>query len=110
MYTGILKFEMDIPNNFHKPGNFIHNTLIGMHVYCNLCILAVDALPPLDGRIGPQEVVFDQRSMVTTTGLRLESDHLAVSLIRHIFLFNQHFRRFLKTKSICSNFNVIDDR
>ena len=47
---------------------------------------AVDALPPLDGRIGPQEVVFDQRSMVTTMGLRLESDHLAVSLIRHIFM------------------------
>ncbi|XP_078339872.1 E3 ubiquitin-protein ligase RNF123-like isoform X1 [Crassostrea virginica] len=38
-----------------------------------------NALPPLDGRIGPQEVVFDQRSMVTTMGLRLESDHLAVT-------------------------------
>lgn len=38
-----------------------------------------DILAPLDGRIGPLEVVFDQKSIVGTMGLRLESDQLAVS-------------------------------
>ncbi|XP_055999540.1 E3 ubiquitin-protein ligase RNF123-like isoform X2 [Ostrea edulis] len=36
-------------------------------------------LAPLDGRIGPLEVVFDQKSIVGTMGLRLESDQLAVT-------------------------------
>lgn len=36
-------------------------------------------LPPLDGRIGPAEVVFDQKSMVAPLGLRLEPDNLGVT-------------------------------
>lgn len=39
----------------------------------------LDILPPLDGRIGPAEVVFDQKSMVAPLGLRLEPDNLGVS-------------------------------
>ncbi|XP_061187656.1 E3 ubiquitin-protein ligase RNF123-like isoform X3 [Saccostrea echinata] len=36
-------------------------------------------LTPIDGRIGPSEVVFDQKSIVGMMGLRLESDQLAVT-------------------------------
>lgn len=46
----------------------------------------LDILPPLDGRIGPAEVVFDQKSMVAPLGLRLEPDNLGVSFLYELYL------------------------
>lgn len=46
----------------------------------------LDILPPLDGRIGPAEVVFDQKSMVAPLGLRLEPDNLGVSFLCELYL------------------------
>lgn len=69
--------------NIYFLGSFL------LYIYHTWMVL--DILPPLDGRIGPAEVVFDQKSMVAPLGLRLEPDNLGVSFFYVNCVFWTHY-------------------